>query len=364
MVSDFIRLDPSKMERCSVVKNLKSFLLAMVVVMLGIGMSSEVSADTLYGPDNYRDPVEEVFSAVTTYYTTNAFTLDGLPNENVYIVGESVFSDGEVRYNILGEAIAGGAGFALRVYSDGNVIPSVLKLHVIVNGGDVYFYSINSAIDVWTIGLAGDETFTLEGSSISDVFGDIGYIPGSSSVNLGTVELITPAPCVPITDCPVNFECGDYPDGCGDTIICGTCSPVQTCVAYVCENTDTDGDGIDDIFDNCQYVSNSSQLNNDNDILGNACDDDDDNDGIVDGDDNCAQIPNPSQNDSDGNGIGDACDMSSIDADLDGVGDTCDNCPTNCNVDQSDADGDGIGDVCDSTPGCGGCGQDPCEQEC
>jgi hypothetical protein len=52
------------------------------------------------------------------------------------------------------------------------------------------------------------------------------------------------------------------------------------------------------------------------------------------------------------------------DTDYDGIPDTFDNCPNNCNVQQLDADGDGIGDVCDPTPGCGGCGQPQCEQEC
>ncbi len=47
-----------------------------------------------------------------------------------------------------------------------------------------------------------------------------------------------------------------------------------------------------------------------------------------------------------------------------GVNEYCiDNCPDTCNSQQLDADDD-IGDVCDSDPGCGGCGQDPCEEPC
>ncbi len=50
--------------------------------------------------------------------------------------------------------------------------------------------------------------------------------------------------------------------------------------------------------------------------------------------------------------------------DGDGILEDADNCPLNCNINQLDADGDSIGDVCDSDPGCGGCGQDLCEEEC
>ena len=74
---------------------------------------------------------------------------------------------------------------------------------------------------------------------------------------------------------------------------------------------------------------------------------DSDVDGICDDVDNCPAQWNPNQND----------------ADSDGIGNWCDNCPSNCNPQQLDADSDCIGDVCDDTPGCGGCGQDTCEQQ-
>ncbi|MBU4262775.1 MAG: terpene cyclase/mutase family protein [Proteobacteria bacterium] len=45
---------------------------------------------------------------------------------------------------------------------------------------------------------------------------------------------------------------------------------------------DNDWDGVPDMFDNCWLVSNSAQLNCDDDPLGNACDPDDDNDGVPD----------------------------------------------------------------------------------
>jgi len=73
-------------------------------------------------------------------------------------------------------------------------------------------------------------------------------------------------------------------------------------------NTDTDGDVLDDDFDNCPVNANADQT------------------------------------DSDGDGIGDVCDT---DVDGDGVVNTIDNCPVNANADQSDIDSDSIGDLCD-----------------
>lgn len=46
-------------------------------------------------------------------------------------------------------------------------------------------------------------------------------------------------------------------------------------------------------------MPNSSQLDSDNDGLGDDCDHDDDNDGVLDDHDNCRLIVNPNQKDSD-----------------------------------------------------------------
>jgi len=51
--------------------------------------------------------------------------------------------------------------------------------------------------------------------------------------------------------------------------------------------TDSDGDGVADISDNCPLIANLDQANNDGDGQGDICDDDDDNDGILDSNDNC-----------------------------------------------------------------------------
>ena len=107
---------------------------------------------------------------------------------------------------------------------------------------------------------------------------------------------------------------------------------------------DTDGDGVQDAFDNCPVIFNPDQLNSDGDAFGDACD-------------NCPFVTNQNQLDSDGDGLGNVCDncpntpnANQLDLDLDGVGDVCDNCPLVSNQNQLNSDGDTFGDVCDNCP--------------
>jgi hypothetical protein len=150
---------------------------------------------------------------------------------------------------------------------------------------------------------------------------------------------------------------------------------------------DSDGDGVPDYQDNCPNNCNTEQLDADNDAIGDVCDStqgcggcggvqceqecsppDIDSDGIPDFRDNCPTVSNSAQTDTDHDSLGDACDDCSNDPtndiDSDGICGGADNCPNKCNTRQLDADSDGIGDVCDPTPGCGGCGQPQCEQQC
>ncbi len=112
----------------------------------------------------------------------------------------------------------------------------------------------------------------------------------------------------------------------------------------VCD-ADIDGDGIDDDDDLCPYTPDPLQKDSDEDELGDACDPDMDDDSVVNLEDNCPLVYNPDQSNEDPDIWGDACDD---DDDGDGIRNTWDNCPTVANDDQRDLDDDQLGDACDS----------------
>ena len=112
-------------------------------------------------------------------------------------------------------------------------------------------------------------------------------------------------------------DCGNNKD-CSFTVRVNP--PADPCAG---QGGDSDGDGVCDNQDNCDFTANPDQADNDGDGIGNVCDD----------------TPN-----------GDPCANQGGDSDGDGVCDNQDNCDFTANPDQADNDGDGIGNACDDTP--------------
>jgi putative metal-binding protein/thrombospondin type 3 repeat protein len=84
-------------------------------------------------------------------------------------------------------------------------------------------------------------------------------------------------------------------EGClGATAPPGTCEipPAATPCSFI--NQDSDGDGLNDIDDDCPLVANPAQTDTDRDGAGDACD-------------NCPTVVNPDQADANNDGMGDRC---------------------------------------------------------
>jgi len=107
---------------------------------------------------------------------------------------------------------------------------------------------------------------------------------------------------------------------------------------------DSDGDGIVDVSDNCDFVVNPEQLDTDGDGIGDLCDPDLDGDGVTNELDNCPMDYNPDQANNDNDSSGDICDS---DDDNDGYSDIQDFFPFDPN-EWSDTDRDGIGNNADT----------------
>jgi hypothetical protein len=272
---------------------------------------------------------------------------------------------------------------------------------------------------------AGTDTLTVtatnQGASLAKTVQATWYVPGVTTVGLspatatrapGETHTVTAAVSDqqgrPMQGVPVSFEVTDGPSagttGAGTTDASGMTSfsftsnaegtdtikaaaGASSATATVTWNAshptpeDNDGDGIRNTQDNCPFVSNRDQADNDGDHFGDVCDSDDDNDSLQD----TEETPNgcdPFVKDTDGDGLNDwqevkgyhtpckdadadddgasdgrevlqmGTDPHNPDSDGDGVADGFDNCPRVRNADQKDSDGDGLGDACDGVQIC------------
>ncbi|MCA9563327.1 MAG: thrombospondin type 3 repeat-containing protein, partial [Myxococcales bacterium] len=110
----------------------------------------------------------------------------------------------------------------------------------------------------------------------------------------------------------IGDQCDPDPDG------DGVAPPDDLCPFLgVVETSDRDGDGVGDACDSCPDDETRGYClafvcDADGDGLANSCDDDIDGDGIANGPDNCDYVPNPDQLDQDQDGLGWACDMEEL----------------------------------------------------
>ena len=167
-----------------------------------------------------------------------------------------------------------------------------------------------------------------------------------------------------IADSDVDGISDIYPDNC-QFVANGTNEDNQadtdgSGIGDACNNSadlDYDGDEWENDRDTCPFRANAAENNIANGLNPTAtaaCNIDTDNDGLVNDSDNCPLVSNNSQTDDNGDGIGDICES---DGDGDGVDDQTDNCPSISNASQADLDNDvvvfrsrlvsGYGDACE-----------------
>jgi subtilisin family serine protease len=158
---------------------------------------------------------------------------------------------------------------------------------------------------------------------------------------------------------------GDPPD----TDLDGVVDAVDLCPNEVnpdpglpegCPIPHSDGDGVADWYDNCDFANNADQADQNQDGEGDACDADIDGDSVLNAPDNCPTTSNPDQRDApDRDGLGNACDTdrdndgvlnaNDLCADLNGTG--AFGCPAGTLTPQpADSDRDGVADASDACP--------------
>lgn len=196
------------------------------------------------------------------------------------------------------------------------------------------------------------ETFKVKGLELSEEGKDqhilkfTHYRQDEEMASISTTITVNEAPaeeCTPQNLYESSYELDfDSDDVSNDTDNC-PCTANQG-------QEDTDNDGVGDVCDVCPNLSNPADLDLNGDGFPNQLDGDARQTAI-----SCEVVNECGTTDTDGDGIFDLCDncidvanedQANADADL--FGDACDNCMVITNDDQADEDGDGIGDVCEA----------------
>jgi hypothetical protein len=193
--------------------------------------------------------------------------------------------------------------------------------------GDVYVSFIDGLSHTTADGVVNDIIITLGAPSATYDY--------HSLINSSTIHL----PSDVSIGCAINVAL-THPevDHAGPNLIFhafGTPPPI--------DSVDSDEDTIENSVDNCPDVYNVSQVDIDDDGLGDACDSDRDGDGHLNDDDDFP-IDAGEWEDTDEDGLGDNADF---DDDGDGVVDSMDAYPHDP-AEFADTDGDGIGDNADA----------------
>jgi|GEM_PF-6980123 hypothetical protein len=181
-------------------------------------------------------------------------------------------------------------------------------------GGDLLTVTYYPTVDT---SVCDEVEVSMNGTLLSPVYTVGSYFCQSSQMNIGESLYVAEQN---ITFETLSGDVGVNSTGGPNSYTYWTVNGSGTAEVKLTANyaADTDGDGVADESDNCEFDANTDQADVDGDGLGDACDFDPDNDGLDNDVDNCPNNYNPDQTDNDGDGVGYECD------DIDEVPNTCD----------------------------------------